>query len=89
MTDLAIRLAAIVAIPLTTFILLRAIHRDPSVIGMMKPSAANAGQQSAIPPRIDLEKRLVACNPRVAIPAADKDLNDIVAQCEKTNAPRK
>jgi hypothetical protein len=86
-TDLIVRVLAIAGLPLVTLVLLRAVHRDPSVIGL-KPSSAIAGQQQPIPPRLELYKRLLACNPRAVIPPTDKDLNDNVAECEKNNAKR-
>ena len=87
MTDLIVRVLAIAALPLATVVLLRAVHRDPSIVGL-KPSGAIAGQQQPIPPRAELEKRLLACDPRAVIPTAEIELNDKVFICEKQYGKR-
>ena len=86
MNELIIKILAIPLLPLVTVLLLKAIHRNPDIVGL-KQNGAIAGNQSAIPPRQDLEARLVKCNPnssRTVKLMADKELNDAVFKCEKS-----
>lgn len=86
MNELIVKVLAIPLIPVVTVLLLKAIHRNPDIVGL-KQNGAIAGNQSAIPPRQELEKRLVKCSPsssRTVSLLSDKDLNDAVFKCEKS-----
>lgn len=86
MNETIIKYAAIPLIPLVTFGLMRAFHKDPALFGIAaKPNSANATQQ--IPSRKALEDRARKCRNAVDITAlSDKALNDLVWLCEsRTN----
>ena len=82
MNENIIKIAAIAVIPLTTFGLMRAFHKDPSMFGISaKPNSASATQQ--IPPRKALEDRANKCRNAVDVTTlGDKELNDLVWLCE-------
>lgn len=86
MNETIIKWIAIPLLPVVTGFLLKAIHRNPDIVGL-KQSGAIASNQSPIPPRQELEARLLKCNPdfaRTVKLMTDKELNDTVFKCEKS-----
>lgn len=84
MNELFIKIAAIPLLPVLTVVLIRAVNRNPEIVGLQRPSAVAS---QILPPRQELEKRLIRCNPqseRTVSLLTDKQLNDAVFACEKS-----